>query len=334
MSQLVGGLLGGRSRSGTTGTYLEPPPGEKTQRGVKIISSILLVGMFIISVLMARGAPADTNGIGVGVVTFLLFVAAAAVGAALGFLFGLPRARFADQLNAASANAGEVGATSPAATAVSSHFLTNSNLTKVSDWLTTIVIGLGLVNLGRVIPALREFAAALEDPLGGYAYAGAIGISVLVAGTVASFLLVYLWTSIRFRELLEDSEKRFEPNVPNVVGMRVSEAKRLLGTTSLELVPPAGASDDAQIAWQSIDPGSTVPRGSEFTVSVNEDGPDQAEIPSVVGKTVREAVGILARSELRLRRDGAVDDAQITTQSPDAGTKASKGTELTITTAS
>ena len=56
-------------------------------------------------------------------------------GAGFGFLFGLPRSRVSDLTADGST---EVPA--PPAKA-STYYLTNSNLIKVSDWLTTIVIG-------------------------------------------------------------------------------------------------------------------------------------------------------------------------------------------------
>jgi hypothetical protein len=90
----------------------------------------------------------------------------------------------------------------------------------VSDWLTTIVIGLGLVNLGGLLPALRTLAAALKDPLGGTAVAGAIGISVMVIG-IAGFVLVYVFTTIRIRQLLEDSEDQEDSEDPLAAPVRV-----------------------------------------------------------------------------------------------------------------
>jgi hypothetical protein len=183
-------------------------PGENAQHGVTKIAVVLLVGVSVLSVgVMASAGPKPAAGaIGAGVTMFLLFAASAAIGAALGFLFGLPRARFTDELSGAAASTGATGGAPVAPRHPSAHYLANSNLIKVSDWLTTIVIGLGLVNLGGLLPALRTLATALKDPLGGTAYAGAIGISVMVIGVLAGFVLVYVFTTIRIRQLLEDSE--------------------------------------------------------------------------------------------------------------------------------
>ena len=101
-----------------------------------------------------------------------------------------------------AARGGSVGEVSRSA-----HYLTNLNLTKVSDWLTTIIIGLGLVNLAKIGPAAGDLSDTLEEPLGGAAYSGVIGISIIVVALLASVMLCYLWTSIIVRELLEDSAR-------------------------------------------------------------------------------------------------------------------------------
>ncbi len=170
--------------------------GDLIQRGVLSVALVLLAAMTAVAILLAL---AGHDG-GAGVTAFVLFVAGAAAGATLGFLFGLPRARVADLPPDGSDPA-------PAAKA-STYYLTNSNLIKVSDWLTTIVIGLGLVNLDKAVPAMRTLANTLAAPLGNRPYSGVIGLCVLVVGVLAGFILTYLWTSIRVRELLEEAEQQ------------------------------------------------------------------------------------------------------------------------------
>lgn len=234
--------------------------GDKTQRGVMIVTAVLVVAILAVGWLMTLTTkdPAGKYDYGVGVATVLLFVAAAAVGTMAGFLFGMPRTQVADALTA--------GDTAPAPRA-STKYLTNSNLIKVSDWLTTIIIGLGLVNLGKIVPGLRSLATALHAPLGGGRYAGTIGLSILIAGVVAGFLLVYLWTSIRFRELLEEAERGLEV-VPDFQNETLANARRTAGGTSFRLVAPDGAADNATVTKQQPPAGATVTSGKDVTVEV------------------------------------------------------------------
>ena len=68
--------------------------------------------------------------------------AAAVVGGVVGFLFGIP---LTSKQRAAAAN--------------DSQYEPNTNLEQVSDWLTKIIVGVGLVQLGR---ALRPVQAGRE----------------------------------------------------------------------------------------------------------------------------------------------------------------------------
>jgi hypothetical protein len=236
--------------------------GAQAQYGVVVLGAGMTATMAGVSALLTISTIRDGRGVdvGVGVAAFLLFVAAAAVGSALGFLFGLPRARLTDQL---TTGGGQDDSRTP-----SSHYLANSNLIKVSDWLTTIVIGLGLVNLGGAVPALRALATALQAPLGGAAYAGAIGISTLIGGCIGGFVLVYLYTSIRVRQLLEDSDRQSE-SVPHLVGLRLWEAERAMSATGLRLAVEADADKDQIVALQQPSAGECLPLGSAVAVQVH-----------------------------------------------------------------
>ncbi|GAA2638931.1 PASTA domain-containing protein [Paractinoplanes durhamensis] len=222
--------------------------GDKIQRGVLIISIAMLLAMVLVAVLLT----VTTRDGGAGVTAFVLFAAAAAVGSALGFMFGLPRARVADS------------------STTSTFYLTNSNLIKVSDWLTTIVIGLGLVNLGKAVPAMRALAHALHAPLGGTAYAGAVGLSVLIVGLLAGFLLYYLWTSIRVRELLEEAERQNQQTMPDLRDQTLGEARETASQNNVTLLVPDDAPDTSLVTRQAVPPGTTVPSGTSVAVSTAE----------------------------------------------------------------
>jgi hypothetical protein len=255
----------------------------QAQRGVAVLGAGMTLAMVAVSTLLTlstarNGGRAD---LGVGLAAFLLFVAAGAVGSALGFLFGLPRARLTDQLTTADKTRHE-------SRAPSSHYLANSNLIKVSDWLTTIVIGLGLVNLGEAVPTLRTLAAALQAPLGGAPYAGAIGISTLIGGCIVGFVLVYVYTSIRVRQLLEDSDRQTEA-VPHLAGLRLWEAERAMSASGLRLAIESDASKDQVVAAQQPPAGERLPLGSAVAVQVRP--PRTSAAAALVAVPSQQAAG-------------------------------------------
>jgi len=79
----------------------------------------------------------------------------------------------------------------------------------------------------RPVPAaIEQLGAALKAPLGGMPYSATIGVSVSIGSALAAFLLAYLWTSIRVRELLEDSERESQGGVvPKLVGTNDGRGK-------------------------------------------------------------------------------------------------------------
>jgi hypothetical protein len=102
--------------------------------------------------------------------------AALLVGTLLGFLFGLPRT---------IEKAG-----------TESSLASNTNLDQISDWLTKILVGLGLVQLGKVEGGIESIAEAAAPALGGASGSMTLAVGLLVFSVIDGFLLGYLWTRI------------------------------------------------------------------------------------------------------------------------------------------
>jgi hypothetical protein len=139
-------------------------------------------------------------------------------GGLVGFLFGIPR----------SASSGQPTPTG--------EYQANSNLVEVSDWLTKIIVGVGLVQLGRVAPALTRLAASLKAPLGGQPSSAAFGIALVVANVLLGFLFFYLWA----RSLLERNLELSDGVQQNATAQVVNAATvvPVPETTSAQEQPP------------------------------------------------------------------------------------------------
>ncbi|XVU30145.1 hypothetical protein ACQPZJ_24565 [Actinoplanes sp. CA-054009] len=100
-------------------------------------------------------------------------VAAAAftVGGLVGFLFGIPRAGAAEEPAASELTPRRIG------------YRVNTNLEQISDWLTKILVGVGLIQLSQIIEAGRRLAIGVAAAMGGGE--GAIGVA---SGLLAYFL--------------------------------------------------------------------------------------------------------------------------------------------------
>jgi hypothetical protein len=119
----------------------------------------------------------------------LAFAAAAFLaGGLLGFLFGIPKAA----TSAAQAD---------------SKYTANTNLEQISDWLTKIVVGLTLTQLGRIPGALGRLADNMKAPLGGQASSAALGLALVIFYALLGFIYLYLWSRTLLMRELTQSDK-------------------------------------------------------------------------------------------------------------------------------
>lgn len=195
------------------------------ERLMKVLWVGTFLGLIGLGIAQATGLLA---AIGIGV---LIFLASFASGCFFGFLFGVPRvlSREPSAGPSGGSNTGERGSEAPVArssgdaplssdtnpTTGARLLQSNANLERISDWLTTLLVGAALVELHRINNGLlmfREFltgATVFRDQAGN-ATAGAlpiVGPIVLVFGVACGFLYMYLNTRlvlVRLFQAIED----------------------------------------------------------------------------------------------------------------------------------
>jgi tetratricopeptide (TPR) repeat protein len=134
------------------------------------------------------------------------------LGFVLGFIFCVPRIPKQSADARALASAGKVEMDS-------SRVESNTNLVEISDWLTKMLVGVGLVELYKIAPLLKKLATFLgpglrecdSTPCIGSSESFAIGLVVFFFGV--GFLIGYVWTSLYYFPDLRDmlgGEKREE----------------------------------------------------------------------------------------------------------------------------
>ncbi|GGV32440.1 hypothetical protein GCM10010495_56470 [Kitasatospora herbaricolor] len=172
--------------------------------------------------------------------------AAAVLGGALGFLFGVPRMRSGEQPG-------------PAGGPVRDSYVPNTNLEQVSDWLTKVLLGVGLTQLGSLGARLHQLGAALAPALGGDPGAAPFAAALVLYFLVLGFLAGWLATRLLLPRALSDADRALDlflagqdrDRKGDKVGaddLRVRAMQRLglLGTstdrpeTVREQLPPAG----------------------------------------------------------------------------------------------
>jgi hypothetical protein len=151
-----------------------------------------------VTLLGVAGVGCWVAGAGVGLPGFgagLLVMAAAALGGGVvGLLFGIPKSR---------SNPGAAGPRHPmpqtpgAPSEDQSGYAANSNLEEVSDWLTKIIVGVGLTQLSPLLHRFNRMAAYLAPAVAPYDPAAAPAIGVMMFyGLAVGFLAGYLLTRL------------------------------------------------------------------------------------------------------------------------------------------
>lgn len=149
-------------------------------------------------------------------------------GAAIGFLFGIPKIyqgnRTVVELAGSTPLPGVLPPAPPAGQppAVSVPALTaptgevtnyrqevNTNLTEISDWLTKIIVGLGLINLGQIPAHLDRMASSLASGLNPSAVVTEKGFAfgLITCFAVFGFLFGYIYTRVFLSVLFSRSDQ-------------------------------------------------------------------------------------------------------------------------------
>jgi tetratricopeptide (TPR) repeat protein len=107
------------------------------------------------------------------------------IGLLLGFLFGIPRTL-----------QGDVDETKTDEAKKNIYYKVNTNLEQISDWLTKILVGVGLTQLNKIPTLLRALSVNLKPAMGNQSNSGLYGVAVLIFFSSCGFLTGYLVTRI------------------------------------------------------------------------------------------------------------------------------------------
>ncbi|MFE0459726.1 hypothetical protein ACFW1A_10750 [Kitasatospora sp. NPDC058965] len=154
---------------------------------VGVVGSLVGLGLLGL-VLYTTAAAHPLSALGAGV---MIACATAIGGALLGFLFGIPHSRSAAQQTTGGPG-GEYSA--------------NTNLEQVSDWLTKLLLGVGLTQLGRIWQGVRQLGHALAPALGGRGDAAPFAAALVLYFLVLGFLAGWLATRLLLAGVLTQAD--------------------------------------------------------------------------------------------------------------------------------
>ncbi|MFD8495903.1 hypothetical protein [Amycolatopsis sp. NPDC059657] len=247
------------------------------------------VGAVLVFGIGQQSLSATTTGL-------LLAMAAFVIGVLAGFVFGLPRTVQGERPK------DDVG-NGPS-------YLANTNLEQISDWLTKIIVGVGLVEATSFGTWFGRFSTSLGPALGD----GAAGV-VAVGTTVAffaplGFLSGYLWA----RTFLVVTLKEFDQLPPNSVAGPLLDLDRRVRDAVQQLSRERAAADmqmrkrvlrSREQVVEYLDPVPTVVHAlGDLWRTIEETLALLIEPLSPQGRTTEDMVEIL-------HRRGVLDDGMI-----------------------
>lgn len=161
---------------------------EEGKQGAGTMRVLLVLGIPALLGLGIYALPSSGKVFAIGLLTA---VSAFAAGALLGFLFGIPRTAVP---HSPDNMAPTDGTPKPM-------YEPNTNLEQISDWLTKILVGVGLVQVGQIGGAIDDLANGLEPGLGEYGHA--VAVTLMVSFAITGFLGAYLFTRLRLQKAFE-----------------------------------------------------------------------------------------------------------------------------------
>jgi hypothetical protein len=171
-------------------------PGRKRTRlpFSELMSDAQTLGLFSLSII----------GIGVGVVwvqggsqrwiSLLWALGCLAVGALAGFVFGIPRVQQDVPVDQPGSGAAQAPVTP--ITRRKYKLLANTNLEQISDWLTKIIVGVGLVEAKQIPGYLGRLARFIGPAIGSTADGSVLALAITTHFAVWGFICAYLMTRV------------------------------------------------------------------------------------------------------------------------------------------
>jgi hypothetical protein len=159
--------------------------------GWLLVSAIGLL-LYAVGGAWGSGSGIDITKRTIGVLgaASLLSLACLAMGSLIGFLFGIPR----------TVQSSEPGGTpGKRAGDATSRQEVNTNLEQISDWLTKILVGVGLTQLKDIPNELWRFANVFSPAMSAWASLAVI-LNFLIVGFFLGYLLTRLFLAGAFRE--------------------------------------------------------------------------------------------------------------------------------------
>jgi len=172
---------------------------QKWQRGLPALFVLVCIAVFglVLILIFSRRA---SSALSVFSIASMFAIASALGGGLFGFLFGIPRT-LQQQRDGEHEGGSKENSDGQAST-----YAPNTNLEQISDWLTKILVGAGLIQLTKLRQFLGETATSLAPGFGGGDLGRVFALATILSYLLLGFLVGYLWTRLYFAGALRAAD--------------------------------------------------------------------------------------------------------------------------------
>jgi hypothetical protein len=139
-------------------------------------------------------------------------------GALLGFLFGIPMSVQPVTLpSQPPTNTSGENSSTPENQAevmsVARRYRGNTNLEDISNWLTKMLLGVGLTQIPAILDAIKNYAEFASPGLGGEPSGKIFATSILVYFLICGFIFGYMWARLNLARMFTEADNSLEQKV-------------------------------------------------------------------------------------------------------------------------
>ena len=162
-----------------------------------IISSVIVVmGVFFAGVFSVDFTPDPKTGRPFATLISISSGALALCGM-IGFLFGITRTHTIERIKSDDGEGQNYY-----------RYIPNTNLEEISDWLTKIIIGVGLIELKSLGEWLWWFSKEVSNDLTGKEDIATYVVGIILFNSAAGFVLGYLWTRLKYGAAIKSADEK------------------------------------------------------------------------------------------------------------------------------
>jgi hypothetical protein len=180
-------------RSKTGEETKSPSQRSESERALRTLAVVMGSGI-LGTIVFAVQASGRVEFVAFAAIGILVSGASSTFGGLLGFLFGIPRTL--QQEGSLSSTVESEGDTNNEKRMPDTNYRANTNLEQISDWLTKILVGVGLTQITVIPGKLVTISNAIATEYGTARGSRTFALTVILFFLICGFLFSYLWTRL------------------------------------------------------------------------------------------------------------------------------------------